>query len=31
MTERLVEIRDYALEPTRFDAYREWAGELAAP
>ncbi|MDE0000317.1 MAG: DUF1428 family protein [Rhodospirillaceae bacterium] len=31
MTDRLVEIRDYTVDPARFDAYREWACELAAP
>ena len=31
MTEDLVEIRDYTIDPARFDAYREWACQLAAP
>ena len=31
MTERLVEIRDYTVDPSRFEVYREWACKLAAP
>ena len=31
MTEGFVEIRDYTVDTSRFDAYREWACKLAAP
>ena len=31
MTQGIVEIRDYTVDPSRFEAYREWACELAAP
>ena len=31
MTEAIVEIRDYTIEAASFDAYKQWAEELAAP
>ena len=31
MTQGIVEIRDYTIDPAQFGAYREWACELAAP
>lgn len=31
MSEAIVEIRDYTIEPEWFDAYKEWADRLAAP
>ncbi|MGF1598711.1 MAG: hypothetical protein ACFCVK_17585 [Acidimicrobiales bacterium] len=31
MSEGIVEIRDYTIEPEWFEAYREWARDHAAP
>ncbi|MCP3989020.1 MAG: hypothetical protein GY724_08095 [Actinomycetia bacterium] len=31
MSDEIVEIRDYTIEPEWFDAYREWARDLAVP
>lgn len=31
MSEAIVEIRDYTIEPEHFQAYRNWATEFAAP
>ena len=31
MTDAIVEIRDYTIDPNRFDAYKVWAEELAVP
>ena len=31
MTEAIVEIRDYTIEPEWFDAYKAWAEQFAAP
>jgi len=31
MSEAIVEIRDYTIDPEWFDAYKKWANELAAP
>ena len=31
MTDHIVEIRDYTIEAEWFDAYRDWAEQLAAP
>ncbi|MDC0072810.1 hypothetical protein OAK06_06500 [Gammaproteobacteria bacterium] len=31
MSNTLVEIRDYTIDPERFDAYREWAKNLEGP
>ena len=31
MTDAIVEIRDYTIDPTRFEAYKIWAEELAVP
>ena len=31
MSNAIVEIRDYSIDPERFDAYKEWAKNLACP
>lgn len=31
MSDAIVEIRDYTIEPEWFEAYRDWAHRLAAP
>jgi hypothetical protein len=31
MSDGIVEVRDYTIDPAWFDAYRDWARELAAP
>ena len=31
MTDAIVEIRDYTIDPEWFDAYKDWANRLAAP
>lgn len=31
MSDAIVEIRDYTIEPEWFEQYKEWANELAAP
>ena len=31
MSNPIVEIRDYTIDPERFDAYKEWAKNLAGP
>jgi hypothetical protein len=31
MSDAIVEIRDYTIDPEWFEAYRDWADELAAP
>lgn len=31
MSEAIVEIRDYTIEPEWFDAYKDWAERLASP
>ena len=31
MSDAIVEIRDYTIEPEWFEAYKEWANKLAAP
>ncbi len=31
MSDAIVEIRDYTIDPEVFEAYREWAERLAAP
>lgn len=31
MSEGIVEVRDYTIDPERFESYKEWANTLAAP
>ena len=31
MTDAIIEIRDYTIDPNRFDAYKVWAEDLAVP
>lgn len=31
MSDGIVEVRDYTIEPEWFDAYRDWARDLAGP